>query len=132
MTASDVSAGVITALFSVPEGMAYAAIGGFAPSAGLYAGIAPAIAGSLLSRTVLMVTTLTSAIALTSHTVLLHAGVDARDPADIAALSLLVAFAMALMAAARLGAVLRVISAGTTPCCGSSSAPRTRRPGPCR
>lgn len=38
--------------------------------AGIYAGIVPGIIGSLFARTVLMVTTLTSAIALTSRSVL--------------------------------------------------------------
>ena len=111
ITAADVSAGVVTALFSVPEGMAYAAIGGFAPSAGLYAGIAPALTGSLLARTTLIITSLTSAIALTSHTVLLRAHLSPADPANVAALSLLVAVAMAVFAALRLDAVLRRISA---------------------
>jgi SulP family sulfate permease len=64
--------------------MAYASIAGFNPVAGLYAGVVPAIVGSLTSRTVLMVTTLTSAIALTSQSVLSDAGLDPKD-AGIAA-----------------------------------------------
>ncbi|QIS72221.1 hypothetical protein HB370_21470 [Streptomyces sp. DSM 40868] len=50
-------AGLVTGLFSIPEGMAYASIAGFDPVAGLYAGSVPAIVGSLTARTVLMVTT---------------------------------------------------------------------------
>lgn len=49
-------AGLVTGLFSIPEGMAYASIGGFNPVAGLYSGMIPGIFGSLFSRTVLMVT----------------------------------------------------------------------------
>jgi sulfate permease, SulP family len=60
----DVISGLVTGLFSIPEGMAYASIGGFNPVAGLYSGMVPGIIGSLFARTVLMVTTLTSAIAL--------------------------------------------------------------------
>ncbi|MEU9931586.1 SulP family inorganic anion transporter [Streptomyces anulatus] len=46
-TGSDVTSGTVTGLFSVPEGTAYAAIAGFNPVAGLYAGVVPAIVGSL-------------------------------------------------------------------------------------
>lgn len=38
-------------LFSIPEGMAYAAIADVNPVAGLYAGVVPAIVGSLTFRT---------------------------------------------------------------------------------
>ena len=44
--------------FSIPEGMAYASIGGFNPAAGLYSGMVSAILGSVFAGTVLMVTTL--------------------------------------------------------------------------
>ena len=57
----DVVAGLVTGLFSIPEGMAYASIGGFNPVAGLYSGVVATIVGSVFARTVLMVTTLTSA-----------------------------------------------------------------------
>ena len=84
----DVIAGLVTGLFSIPEGMAYASIGGFNPVAGLYSGIVSTIVGSLFARTVLMVTTLTSALALTSQSVLSAAGLDPTDPSNIAALVL--------------------------------------------
>lgn len=51
--------------------------------AGIYAGIVPGIIGSLFARTV-TVTTLTSAIALTSRSVLGDAGLDPTDPANAA------------------------------------------------
>lgn len=75
--ATDVSAGLVTGLFSIPEGLAYASIAGFNPVAGIYAGVVPTLIGSLLSRTVLMVTTLTSAIALTAQSAIGAAGLDA-------------------------------------------------------
>ena len=40
----DVFAGLVTGLFSIPEGMAYASIGGFNPVAGLYSGMVSTIA----------------------------------------------------------------------------------------
>lgn len=109
-TASDVSSGAVTGLFSIPEGMAYAAIGGFNPVAGLYAGVVPAIVGSLASRTVLMVTTLTSAIALTSQSVLSDAGLDPKDAGSIATLTLMVGVVMLLMGVLRLGVVMSFVS----------------------
>ncbi|MER5965698.1 SulP family inorganic anion transporter [Streptomyces sp. NPDC002057] len=109
-TASDVSSGAVTGLFSIPEGMAYAAIAGFNPVAGLYAGVVPAIVGSLTSRTVLMVTTLTSAIALTSQSVLADAGLDPKDAGNVATLTLLVGVVMLLMGVLRLGAVMSFVS----------------------
>jgi SulP family sulfate permease len=84
-TFRDVIAGLVTGLFSIPEGMAYASIGGFNPVAGLYSGMIPGILGSLFARTVLMVTTLTSAIALSSRSVLRDAGLDPADPRNVAA-----------------------------------------------
>ncbi|QMU74709.1 SulP family inorganic anion transporter [Streptacidiphilus sp. PB12-B1b] len=109
-TVADIPAAVVTALFSVPESMAYASIAGFGPFAGLCAGIVPTMVGSLLARSVLMVTTLTSAIALTSRGVFLHARLSPADPANVAALTLLVGVAMALFALLRVGRVLRAVS----------------------
>ncbi|MFD3814277.1 SulP family inorganic anion transporter [Streptomyces rubiginosohelvolus] len=109
-TPADATSGAVTGLFSIPEGMAYAAIAGFNPVAGLYAGVVPAIAGSLTSRTVLMVTTLTSAIALTSQSVLSDAGLDPKDAGNVAVLTLMVGAVMLLMGVLRLGAVMSFVS----------------------
>jgi len=109
-TASDGLAGLVTGLFSIPEGMAYASIGGFDPVAGLYAGMVPTMVGSALASTVLMVTTLTSAIALSSHSVLASAGLDPTDPANVAALALVVGAVMALAGLLRLGSVMDFVS----------------------
>ncbi|WP_454791614.1 SulP family inorganic anion transporter [Mycolicibacterium lutetiense] len=106
----DVIAGLVTGLFSIPEGMAYASIGGFNPVAGIYAGIVPGIIGSLFARTVLMVTTLTSAIALTSRSVLKEAGLDPQDPANIAALVIVVGVVMLLFGLLRFGSIMNFVS----------------------
>ena len=90
----DVVAGLVTGLFSIPEGMAYASIGGFNPVAGLYSGVVSTIIGSVLARTVLMITTLTSALALSSRSVLTDAGLDPADPANVAALAVVVSVVM--------------------------------------
>ncbi|WP_274029509.1 SulP family inorganic anion transporter [Streptomyces sp. MMBL 11-1] len=107
---ADLGSGAVTGLFSIPEGMAYAAIAGFNPVAGLYAGVVPAIVGSLSSRSVLMVTTLTSAIALTSQSVLSEAGLDPKVAGNVALLSVMVGAVMLLMGMLRLGAVMSFVS----------------------
>ncbi|MFV8162783.1 SulP family inorganic anion transporter [Mycobacterium sp. 134] len=106
----DVISGLVTGLFSIPEGMAYASIGGFNPVTGIYAGIMPGIIGSLFARTVLMVTTLTSAIALTSRSVLKEAGLDPQDPANVAALALVVGAVMLLFGLLRFGSIMNFVS----------------------
>ncbi|MFE2725944.1 SulP family inorganic anion transporter [Kitasatospora sp. NPDC059327] len=107
---SDVTAGLVTGLFSIPEGMAYASIAGFNPVAGLFSGVVPAIVGSLTARTVLMVTTLTSAIALTGQSVLSDAGLDPADAGNVALLGILSGVVMLLMGLLRLGVVLSFVS----------------------
>ena len=39
------SAGLVTGLFSIPEGLAYASIAGFNPVASIYAGVVPTLIG---------------------------------------------------------------------------------------
>ncbi|TCI97626.1 SulP family inorganic anion transporter [Aeromicrobium sp. IC_218] len=109
-TRQDAVAGFVTGLFSIPEGMAYASIGGFNPLLGLYSGMVPTAVGSLFSRTVLMTTTLTSAIALTSHSVLDEAGLDADDPRHIATLTILVGAFMLLFGLLGMGSLMSFVS----------------------
>jgi SulP family sulfate permease len=109
-TRQDAVAGFVTGLFSIPEGMAYASIGGFNPLLGLYSGMVPTTVGSLFSRTVLMTTTLTSAIALTSHSVLKEAGLEADDPGNIAMLTVLVGALMLLFGLLRMGSLMSFVS----------------------
>ncbi|RDH78121.1 SulP family inorganic anion transporter [Mycolicibacterium moriokaense] len=106
----DVLAGLVTGLFSIPEGMAYASIGGFNPVVGLYAGVVPGIVASVFARTVLMVTTLTSAIALSSRSVLKEAGLDPTDPANIAALALVVGAIMLIFGLLKFGSIMNFVS----------------------
>src|SRR5262249_10546934 len=108
-TPRDAVAGLVTGLFSIPEGMAYASIGGFNPRLGLYSGMLPTIVGSIFARTLLMVTTLTSAIALTSHSVLSQAGLH-QTPGNVATLTVLVGAVMFLLGALRLGSAMDFVS----------------------
>ncbi|PRZ05752.1 SulP family sulfate permease [Isoptericola sp. CG 20/1183] len=109
-TVRDVVSGFVTGLFSIPEGMAYATVGGFAAPLGLWSGAVPTIVGSLFSRTVLMVTTLTSAIVLTANSVLADAGLDPGDLGAVATMTLLVGAWMILLGVLRLGAVMSFVS----------------------
>ncbi|WP_267127757.1 SulP family inorganic anion transporter [Demequina subtropica] len=104
------SSGFVTGLFSIPEGMAYASIGGFAAPLGLWSGVVPTIVGSMLARTVLMVTTLTSAIALSSQSVMAAAGLDPGDVGGIATLTVLVGLIMLVMGLLRMGSVMAFVS----------------------
>lgn len=106
----DVIAGLVTGLFSIPEGMAYASIGGFNPVAGLYSGVVSTIVGSMLARTVLMVTTLTSALALSSRSVLTEAGLDPADPANVAALAVVVGIVMLVFGLLKFGSIMNFVS----------------------
>lgn len=109
-TPKDAVSGFVTGLFSIPEGMAYASIGGFAAPLGLWSGVLPTIVGAVFARTVLMVTTLTSAIALSSQSVLSDAGLDPGDAGALATLTVLVGLVMLLMGLLRLGSVMSFVS----------------------
>ncbi|GAA1724062.1 SulP family inorganic anion transporter [Isoptericola hypogeus] len=109
-TPRDVVSGFVTGLFSIPEGMAYATVGGFSAPLGLWSGAVPTVIGSIFSRTVLMVTTLTSAIALSARSVLTDAGLDPGDLGAIAALTLMVGLWMVLLGVLKLGSVMSFVS----------------------
>ena len=109
-TPRDALAGLVTGLFSIPEGMAYASIGGFNPVVGLYSGVVPGIVASVFARSVLMVTTLTSAIALSSRSVLAEEGLDPADPANVAALAVVVGIVMLVFGLLRFGAIMNFVS----------------------
>ncbi|WP_345802894.1 solute carrier family 23 protein [Microbacterium sp. AZCO] len=109
-TGRDVVSGFVTGLFSIPEGMAYASIGNFSAPLGLWSGIVPTIVGSMFTRTVLMVTTLTSAIALTSQSVLKGAGLDPGDLGAVATLTVMVGVVMLVMGLLKLGSVMSYVS----------------------
>lgn len=109
-TTGDAVSGFVTALFSIPEGMAYASIGGFNPVSGLYSGMASTLVGSIFARTVLMVTTLTSAIALSARSVLSSAGLDPNRVGNIAMLTVAVGLVMLLLGVLRVGAAMNFVS----------------------
>lgn len=66
----DIIGGFVAGLYSVPEGIGYASLAGINPMLGIYAGMVPVAIAAATTGSVLMMSTLTSAIALTMGGVL--------------------------------------------------------------
>ena len=107
----NIISGLATGLFSIPEGMAYAQLAGVNPVYGMYSGIVATIAASLSTGTVLMISTLTSAIALATGSVLQDAGIqDSQMPGALFTITFLVGAIMFLLGVARLGSIVNFVS----------------------
>lgn len=109
--ASNVVSGLATGLFSIPEGMAYAQLAGVNPIFGLYSGIVATMVASMTTGTVLMMSTLTSAIALATGSVLQNAGIqDSQMPAALFTITFLVGTIMFVLGILRLGSIVNFVS----------------------
>lgn len=109
--AANVLSGLATGLFSIPEGMAYAQLAGVNPVYGLYSGIIAVIVSSLTTGTVLMMSTLTSAIALATGSVLSTAGIqDSQLPAALFTITFLTGAIMLVLGLLRLGSIVNFVS----------------------
>ncbi len=94
---SDLTAGFTTGLFSIPEGMAYAKLMGVNPVYGLYSSMVAPIVASMTTGTILMVSTLTSVIAICTGSVIQQAGIDvASHPPALLTITFLVGAIMFL------------------------------------
>src|SRR3954466_3894857 len=78
---SDVLAGLINAVVSVPDGLASAALAGVNPVYGLYTSVAAPIGGSLLVSAQLMQIATTSASALAARQAIAGYPAEQRDHA---------------------------------------------------
>ncbi len=108
---SDLAAGFTTGLFSIPEGMAYAKLMGVNPVYGLYSSMVAPIVASLTTGTILMVSTLTSAIAICTGSMIQQAGIDvASHPSALFTITFLVGAIMFLMGLLRLGSIVNYVS----------------------
>jgi sulfate permease, SulP family len=108
----DLTAGVVTAILLVPQGMAFALLAGLPPEVGLYASVAPPIIYALLgsSRT-LSVGPVSVAALLVAHA-LGAAGLAPSDPrylADALLLAAMTGTILLLMAALRLGMLVNFL-----------------------
>src|SRR5262245_43648099 len=109
----SILASIITALYSVPEGMAYAQLANINPVFGLYSGMVPPLVASLTTGTVLMISTLTSAIALTSGSIFENANLTGDEiTGAVVMLSLLTGLLMLVLGVLRLGKIVNFVSNG--------------------
>jgi sulfate permease, SulP family len=109
----NIISGLATGLFSIPEGMAYAQLAGVNPVYGLYSGIVATIVSSLSTGTVLMMSTLTSAIALTTASVMSQAGIDptgSQMPQALFTITFLTGAIMFVLGILRLGSIVNFVS----------------------
>jgi SulP family sulfate permease len=106
---SDVVAGLINAVVSVPDGLASAALAGVNPVYGLYTSIAAPIAGSLLASTRLMQVATTSASALAAGQAVAGYPEDERGEA-IFLLAILTGVMLAIFGLLRFGRLVRFVS----------------------
>jgi SulP family sulfate permease len=108
---SDLVSGFATGLFSIPEGMAYAKLAGVNPAYGLYSGMITTIVASLTTGSVLMISTLTSAIAPSTASVIQIAGIQhSQMPQALFTITFLVGAVMFVMGLLRLGSVVNSVS----------------------
>ena len=98
-------------MVSVAEGMAYAVVAGVDPVYGLYAGSVSLLVGSLFASSSLLVVTATNALALVAADNIGALGPDVDPATALFTLTLLVGVVMAALGLARLGSVVRFISA---------------------
>lgn len=107
----NVVGGFVAGLYSVPEGIGYAQLAGLNPMLGIYSGMVPVAVAAATTGSVLMMSTLTSAIALTTGGVLEGAGIASGQTAQaVFTLTLLVGLAMALLGVLKLGKVVNYVS----------------------
>lgn len=107
----NVISGLATGLFSIPEGMAYAQLANVNPVYGMYSGIVATMVASLSTGTILMMSTLTSAIALATGSVLEKANIQSSQmPGALFTITFLVGAIMFLLGLARLGSIVNFVS----------------------
>ena len=91
--------------------MAYAQLAGVNPVYGLYSGIVAVIVSSLSTGTILMMSTLTSAIALATGSVLQNAGIQSSQmPQALFTITFLVGAIMFVLGILRLGSIVNFVS----------------------
>ncbi len=107
----NIISGLATGLFSIPEGIAYVQLAGVNPAYGLYSGIVATIVSSLSIGTILMMSTLTSAIALATASVLQNANIqDSQMPQALFTITFLVGAILFVLGILRLGSIVNFVS----------------------
>jgi len=94
----NVVGGFVAGLYSVPEGIGYASLAGVSPMLGIYSGMVPVAVAAATVGSVLMMSTLTSAIALTMGGILDQVGYSTDQiPQAVVTMSLLAGAIMFLL-----------------------------------
>ncbi len=109
MLEQDVTAGMVNAVVSVPDGLASAALAGVNPVYGLYTSIAAPIVGSSIVSARLMQVSTTSASALAAGQAIAGVPMDQRDEA-LFLLVVLTGMCLVLFGLLRLGRLVRFVS----------------------
>ena len=110
-TVGDLVGGFVAGLYSVPEGIGYASLAGISPMLGIYAGMAPVAVAAATTGSVLMMSTLTSAIALTLAAILQDGGYHgAQIPQAVITMTLISGVIMTMLGLAKLGKVVNFVS----------------------
>jgi SulP family sulfate permease len=107
----DLVGGFVAGLYSIPEGIGYASLAGIGPMLGIYAGMVPVAVAAAATGSVLLMSTLTSAIALTMGGILDETGYSGEQVTQaVVTMALLAGLIMALLGALRLGKIVGYVS----------------------
>lgn len=107
----NVVGGFVAGLYSVPEGIGYASLAGINPMLGIYSGMVPVAVAAATTGSVLMMSTLTSAIALTMGGVLADGGYTGSQVSQaVFTLALLSGALMIALGLLKLGKAVNFVS----------------------
>ncbi|MEZ5125006.1 MAG: SulP family inorganic anion transporter [Thermoleophilia bacterium] len=108
---NNIVGGFVAGLYSVPEGIGYASLAGINPMLGIYAGMVPVAVTATGTGSVLMMSTLTSAIALTTAGILAEGGYQGAEVLQaVVTMSLLAGVIMFVLGLLKLGKIVNFVS----------------------
>ena len=103
--------GFVAGLYSVPEGIGYASLAGLNPMLGIYSGMVPVAIAATATGSVLLMSTLTSAIALTMGGILDSTGYTGDQVNQaVFTMSLLAGVMMVILGVLKLGKIVNYVS----------------------
>jgi SulP family sulfate permease len=107
----NVIGGFVAGLYSVPEGIGYASLAGLNPMLGIYSGMIPVAAAATATGSVLLMSTLTSAIALTMGGILDSTGYTGTQMNQaVFTMALIAGLMMFVLGALKLGKAVNFVS----------------------
>ncbi len=107
----NIIGGFVAGLYSVPEGIGYASLAGLNPMFGIYSGMMPVAVAATATGSVLLMSTLTSAIALTMGGILDSTGYTGTQINQaVFTMSLLAGLMMVVLGVLKLGKAVNYVS----------------------